>query len=158
MLFRSEIRDFLNEARVEELAESGLLADPAIKGLRFSALLKRPEVTTAELLETRQELAPIQAVLRDEDLMAGIEMDVKYAGYIHRENVRAEQLQRLESMRLPIDFDYHEITTISYEAREKLNRYRPQTLGQAQRIDGVRPVDCSALLIHLKKRPPVTPL
>ena len=147
----SEIKTFLAEAKVEELAESGLLADPNVKGLRFSALLKRPEVTLAELLETRKELEPIKGILSDEDLLAGIEMDVKYAGYIHRENVRAEQMKNLEGMKLPPDIDYHAITTISYEAREKLSRFRPQTLGQAGRIDGVRPVDCSALLIHLKK-------
>ena len=69
--------------------------------------------------------------------------------------VRAEQMKNLENMKLPLDLDYSAITTISYEAREKLTRFRPQTLGQAQRIDGVRPVDCSALLIHLKKNTPI---
>ena len=153
----NEIKTFLAEAKVEELAESGILADPGIKGLRFSALLKRPEVTLAELLETRRELEPIKGVLSDEDLLAGIEMDVKYEGYIRRENVRAEQMKNLEGMKLAADIDYHTITTISHEAREKLSRFRPQTLGQAGRIDGVRPVDCSALLIYLKKRPPLSP-
>ncbi len=87
----------------------------------------------------------------DEELLAGVEMDIKYAGYIARERVRAEQLRALENLHLPRDLDYAAIASISYEGREKLARFRPQTLGQAGRIDGVSPADCSALLIHLKK-------
>lgn len=147
----ADVEGFLAEARLEELSDSGILADPALKGQRFAALLKRPEVSLAELLATKPELAAIQRIAEDEDLLAAVEMDVKYEGYVKREMMRAEQLQALEGMRLPLDLDYGGIASISYEGREKLTRFRPQTLGQAGRIDGVSPSDCSALLIYLKK-------
>jgi len=147
----ADVEGFLAEARLEELSDSGILADPALKGQRFAALLKRPEISLAELLATKPELAAIQRIAEDEDLLAAVEMDVKYAGYVKRENVLAGQLQALENLRLPADLDYNGMASISYEGREKLTRFRPQTLGQAGRIDGVSPADCSALLIHLKK-------
>ncbi|MBU0508826.1 tRNA uridine-5-carboxymethylaminomethyl(34) synthesis enzyme MnmG [bacterium] len=146
-----DIEGYLAEARLEELAESGVLADLGLKGMRFAAILKRPELTLTKLVEACPELAVLRDIIYDEDLLASAEMDVKYAGYIKREHVRAAQLQALESLRLPTDLDYTGIHSISFEGREKLNRFRPQTLGQAGRIDGVSPADCSALLIHMKK-------
>jgi tRNA uridine 5-carboxymethylaminomethyl modification enzyme len=147
----ADIEGFLNETRLQELSDSGILADPSLKGMRFAALLKRPEVNLAELLDTRPELAPIMRIREDDELLAAIEMDIKYEGYIKRENVRADQMKAMEGLHLPLDLDYKEIASISYEGREKLARFRPQTLGQAGRIDGVSPADCSALLIYLKK-------
>lgn len=146
-----DIEGYLAEARLEELADSGVLAEPGLKGMRFAALLKRPEVSLTELVATRPELSALQAMIQDEDLVAAVEMDVKYAGYIQREKQRAEQLKSLENLRLPQDLNYKDIHSISYEGREKLAKLRPQTLGQAGRIDGVSPADCSALLIHMKK-------
>ncbi len=136
-----EVEEFMAEAKLVELSDSGLLSDPALKGMRFAAILRRPEVTLIELL-SHPELEPIRRIEEDEDLLAGVEMDVKYEGYIKREELRARQMKSLEAMRLPVDLDYRSITTLSHEAREKLSRFRPQTLGQAGRIDGVRPVDC----------------
>ncbi len=146
-----DIEGYLAEARLEELADSGVLAEPGLKGMRFAALLKRPEVSLTELVATRPELSALQAMVQDEDLVAAVEMDVKYAGYIQREKQRAEQLKSLENLRLPQDLNYKDIHSISYEGREKLAKLRPQTLGQAGRIDGVSPADCSALLIYMKK-------
>lgn len=83
--------------------------------------------------------------------MAAVEMDIKYEGYIKRERLRAEQLRALEDLQLPQNLDYGKIASISFEGREKLARFQPQTVGQAGRIDGVSPADCSALLIYLKK-------
>jgi tRNA uridine 5-carboxymethylaminomethyl modification enzyme len=148
----SEVEDYLAEAKLEELSDSGLLSDPSLKGVRFAAILKRPEASLVELLEKSPELSPIRRLVEDEELMAAVEMDIKYAGYIRRETMRSEQLQALEAMLIPTDLDYQGIDSISYEAREKLTRFRPRTLGQAGRISGVRPTDCSALLIYLKKR------
>jgi tRNA uridine 5-carboxymethylaminomethyl modification enzyme len=147
----ADIEAFLGETRLEELAESGILSDPGLKGVRFAVLLKRPEISLTDLVETQPELAPIRRIAEDEDLVAAVEMDVKYEGYIKRERVRAEQLQALENLKLPGDIDYRQIASISFEGREKLGKLRPLTIGQAGRIDGVSPADCSALLIHLKK-------
>jgi len=146
-----DIEGYLSEARLEELSDSGVLAEPGLKGMRFAAILKRPEVRLSELVESRPELSPLREIVYDDDLLASVEMDIKYAGYIERERARAERVQALEELKLPVDLDYKTVHSISFEGREKLNRYRPQTLGQAGRIDGVSPSDCSALLIHLKK-------
>ncbi|MBI5059921.1 tRNA uridine-5-carboxymethylaminomethyl(34) synthesis enzyme MnmG [candidate division KSB1 bacterium] len=146
----SEVTDYLAATKLQELAESGLLSDPSLKGSRFAAILKRPEASLSELLR-HPDLAGIAHAATDEDLVAGVEMDIKYDGYIKRDLARADQMRSLESHQIPVSIDYKSIHSISFEAREKLSRFRPLTLGQASRIDGVRPVDCTALMIHLKK-------
>jgi tRNA uridine 5-carboxymethylaminomethyl modification enzyme len=77
------------------------------------------------------------------------EILIKYDGYINKEYDLAEKLNRLDYVKLPVDFDYHTLTSLSFEAREKLNRYRPETLGQASRISGISPADISVLAIFL---------
>jgi tRNA uridine 5-carboxymethylaminomethyl modification enzyme len=146
-----EIENLLRSTKLEFLAQEGLFADATLKGSRFHNILKRPLITLSEMLRTCPELAPISWLTEDEELTASVEMDVKYEGYIKRELHRSEQLQSLEAMQIPVDLDYSVIDSISYEAREKLNRFKPRTLGQASRISGVRPTDCSALLIFLRK-------
>lgn len=81
-----------------------------------------------------------------------IETDVKYAGYIERQKSQVAQTEKLDNVRLPADFSYVELTHLSREAREKLDRVRPQTLGQASRIGGVSPADISVLLVWLESR------
>ncbi len=77
------------------------------------------------------------------------EINMKYEGYIQKEREMVEKMNRLESMRLLEDFDYRAISSLSAEARDKLSRHRPRTIGQASRISGVSPADVSVLLIHL---------
>lgn len=77
------------------------------------------------------------------------EIQIKYDGYIKKEYELAEKLNRLEYVKLPKDFDFHTLTSLSFEAREKLNRYKPETLGQASRISGISPADVSILAIFL---------
>ena len=147
----TEISTLLHEARLEELAESGLLSDPKLKGSRFAAILKRPEAKLDDIIRDSSQLSTLRNNGIDDDLIACIEMDVKYKGYVDRERLRAEQMKRLEDTNIPSDLEYMEIPSMSYESRECLTRFRPQTLGQAGRIAGVSPADQSALLIHLKK-------
>ncbi len=79
-----------------------------------------------------------------------VETDIKYAGYIERQKAQVEQAEKFDNVRLPQDINYTELLHLSKETREKLNRIRPETLGQAARIGGVRPADVSVLLVHLE--------
>ncbi len=146
----NEITSLLYETRLDELAESGLLSDPKLKGSRFAAILKRPEADLSQMIQDSAQLSA-RITDPDDDLLAGVEMDVKYEGYIQRERHRAEQVRRWEEVRLPDTLDYWQVHSMSHEAREKITFFRPLTLGQAGRISGVRPSDTSALLIHLKR-------
>jgi tRNA uridine 5-carboxymethylaminomethyl modification enzyme len=78
-----------------------------------------------------------------------VEIDIKYSGYIQKDRHLAEKMHRLEDVPLPPSLDYFRLESLSYEAREKLSKYRPTTLRQAARISGISPADISALLIYL---------
>jgi tRNA uridine 5-carboxymethylaminomethyl modification enzyme len=77
------------------------------------------------------------------------ETEIKYAGYLSRQQTEAERLSRLENMRLPLDMDYASVHGLSAEVREKLSATRPRSIGQASRISGVTPVAVSILMTHL---------
>ncbi len=81
-----------------------------------------------------------------------VEIQVKYAGYIERQRRDIERQRRHEELPLPADLDYAEVQGLSREVREKLNRHRPRTLGQAGRLPGLTPAAVSLLLVHLKRR------
>ena len=78
-------------------------------------------------------------------------MAVKYAGYIQKQLAQVERFRALEHRLLPPDYDFTQIKALSAEAAQKLNRYRPQSIGQASRISGVSPADINVLLVWLKK-------
>ena len=80
-----------------------------------------------------------------------VEIRIKYAGYIEREAARAEKAGKLDHVPIPRDTDYHDLTAMRYESREKLAKIRPETLGQASRISGVNPADIAILQVWLKK-------
>ena len=81
-----------------------------------------------------------------------VEIAIKYAGYIDKQNDEVERAHELENLALPADLDYGRVTALSFEVRQKLNQHRPATLGQASRISGITPAAISLLLVHLKKR------
>ena len=83
----------------------------------------------------------------DEEIVEEAEIQIKYRGYIERERFIAEKMRRLENIRLRPDFDYNALTSLTIEARQKLSRIKPQTIGQASRIPGVSPADINVLLI-----------
>ena len=80
-----------------------------------------------------------------------IEISAKYSGYIDRQKDEVERATRYENLKLPADLDYLQVTALSIEVRQKLNKHRPETLGLASRISGVTPAAISLLLVHLKK-------
>lgn len=118
--------------------------------LKLSYVLLRPQINLSELIETLPQLEAYRTQDRfEKECLEEAEIEIKYDSYIQKENELAEKLNRLENVKLPKDFDYHSIQSLSYECREKLNRYKPQTLGQASRISGISPADINVLAIFL---------
>ena len=111
-------------------------------------LLKRPELKYADIAAL--VASPENEVC--EQVSEQIEIGVKYAGYIDRQQEEIDRLRRYENTRLPLDFDYSIIEGLSNEVKQKLGNTRPQTLAQASRIPGVTPAAVSLLLVYLKKR------
>jgi tRNA uridine 5-carboxymethylaminomethyl modification enzyme len=119
-------------------------------------LLRRPQVTYADLMSldggrfASAEIASLDEVSR-ETVVEQIDIAAKYAGYIDRQNDEVERAAHYENMALPEDLDYLAIAALSIEVRQKLNKHRPETLGQASRISGVTPAAISLLLVHLRR-------
>ena len=79
------------------------------------------------------------------------QISIKYAGYIDKQNRDVERAASYEALRLPNELDYSQVKALSFEARQKLKKHRPETLGQASRLSGITPAAISLLLVHLKK-------
>ena len=123
-------------------------------GVKLIDLLARPNVGFASIAvhlpELAERLGMVEAGRRDE-IIESAEILIKYAGYIERERQQADKLRRLEYVPLPADFDYNVVSALSTEARQKLSRIAPATVGQASRIPGVSPADINILLILLNR-------
>ena len=116
-------------------------------------LLRRPNVGYAQLMSmTTIDGRRFEDVSVAIDIAAQVEIQVKYAGYIDRQAKEVERHEHYEHLKLPAEIDYLAVQALSFEVRQKLNQFRPETLGQASRIAGVTPAAISLLLIHLKKR------
>ncbi len=123
---------------------------PIKQGERISKLALRPEVNLENLLKISEMEGLIEDAEGLEAIVEMVEIDLKYQGYIERENELIDKMERLEGLRIPLEFDYQGTTNITIEAREKLSKIRPENLGQASRISGVSPADVSVLMILLK--------
>ncbi len=111
-------------------------------------LLKRPEIGIEQLKNIDESL---QLMLSDynEDVLEEVEILIKYETYLHKEQQQAEKQESLENFRIPKTFDYHQIKALSAEAKEKLSKIQPATIGQAARISGVSPADISVVMVYL---------
>jgi tRNA uridine 5-carboxymethylaminomethyl modification enzyme len=109
----------------------------------YAEILRRPEVTYTSL--------PISNSQLPEDVQQQVEIQIKYDGYIARDLEQIQRFKKLEDKRLPDWIDYHKIAALRIESRQKLTRYRPDSIGQASRISGVTPADIAILLVWLKK-------
>lgn len=118
----------------------------------ISKLAKRPELNLSDLLELvdRDKHPLVDVLLSNKEAVEQIEIELKYEGYIKRQEELIAKMERLESINIPLNFEYLKINTISMEGREKLNKVKPRSLGQAARISGVSPSDISILLVYLK--------
>ena len=120
---------------------------PIITGIKMSDLLKRPQITYDDLKEFDKSRPAI-----DESIFEKVQVEIKYEGYIARQNNQIKELRRLEEKVLPSDINYKEIKGLRLEATEKLGKIRPENIGQASRISGVSPADISVLIIWLASK------
>jgi tRNA uridine 5-carboxymethylaminomethyl modification enzyme len=151
-------KEELIEAETERLKNVKVGANKAVQefleskgstGLKTAAslaeLISRPELSyemIAELDSERPELS--------EDVIEQININIKYDGYIKRQLKQVEQYKKIEKKKIPVDIDYDNIKNLRLEARQKLSRFKPVSVGQASRISGVSPADISVLLVYLE--------
>jgi tRNA uridine 5-carboxymethylaminomethyl modification enzyme len=150
----AEIKNFLNENYVYPEQINGLLEQKEStkidQKMKMSYLLLRPQINLSEMIEALPSLDQYKNQDRFiRECLEEAEIQIKYDSYIQKEDELADKLRRLENVKLPKDFDFHSIQSLSYESREKLNRYQPETLGQASRISGISPADINVLAIFL---------
>ena len=124
------------------------LAAPINRDLSLLELVRRPELSVADVLP----LCPDLPHLVEEQVLEQVDIQVKYQGYIDRQQIDIDRQQRYDHWRLPEQMDYSNVSGLSNEVREKLRLQRPETVGQASRIPGMTPAAVSLLLVHLKKK------
>jgi tRNA uridine 5-carboxymethylaminomethyl modification enzyme len=115
-------------------------------GVKLIELLKRPQIDYEDMKEIDNEYPDLPRSVREQ-----VSVSVKYEGYINRQLIQVEQFKKLENRRLPENIDYESIHGLRIEARQKLTKLRPESIGQASRITGVSPADISVLLIYLEQ-------
>jgi tRNA uridine 5-carboxymethylaminomethyl modification enzyme len=144
-------RNRLEQTTVRPQTNAGEMANrflqrPLAQPQSLADLLRRPEIAYQHLVEIGGEQAEDPAVAEQ------VEIQVKYEGYISRQQDEIERLRRHENMPLPVDLDYDSVGGLSNEVKQKLKSVRPETIAQASRVQGITPAAVSQLLIHLKKR------
>ena len=132
-----KVNEFLKKQGTSELTT----------GSKLSELLKRAEITYASLEAIDENRPKLREQVREE-----VEIQVKYDGYIKMQEAQVEKFKKMEKKLLPEDMDYENIKGISLEARQKLNKHKPHSIGQASRISGVSPADISVLLVYLQTK------
>jgi tRNA uridine 5-carboxymethylaminomethyl modification enzyme len=151
MKSEDDLRSFVDSTNVSPeqaqpfltLAASSALSQPT----RMSDLVRRPGINLSDLLG-----AVDQQQSRARDVVLSTEMEIKYAGYFQRERAQADRLRQMGDFALAPDLPYDEMTSLSFEARQKLSSIQPRTLGQASSIPGVSPSDLQNLVIEVERR------
>ena len=143
-------KERLHETRIKEKDPVGIAianqTQQKIKGsITLAELLRRPGFHYVDL--QKHDLDNPNLTVAETE---GAEIDIKYSGYIKRQQTQIDQMSRHTQRRLPQDLDYFTVETLRMEAREKLNQVKPLTIGQASRIGGVNPADVNALLVYLE--------
>jgi len=145
----SELKEYLKEAKVDK--DSGV--NEYLRDLGFSSenmsynayeLLRRPGVELSKLLD-------FMKVDYELDIAKQVEIEVKYEGYILKAKREAERMLKMDNIKLPLDIDYLHVDNLALEARQKLDKIRPHSLGQASRISGINPSDIQVLAIYIKQ-------
>lgn len=146
------LREFKLHAKVVNPYLEKLNTDPIESTETIAKLCKRPELKLQEILELVEEEKRngIGELLNNPAALEQVEIELKYEGYIKRQQELVEKLERYEEMQIPLNFNYLQIKSLSSEGREKLSRVKPRSIGQASRISGVTPSDISILLVYLR--------
>ena len=151
----NELVDFLKTTNISPERINGLLESKGTPGIsnkaRLAQILTRPQINLADMIGVIDSLRDnydlnVESV---RNIVEEAEIIVKYEGYIDKEREVADKLNRLENVKLSPDFDYYALNSLTMEAREKLTKHKPQTLGQASRISGISPADISVIAIFL---------
>jgi len=137
-----DINEFLRENNSSELSQGEFIAN----------LVRRNEIKLTQLIDKTilKENNLVQEILLNQDALEQVEIELKYKGYIERQIEQVSNFNKNEEIKIPDDFKYEKLRSLSAEAREKLTSIRPHNLGQAMRISGVRPSDISALLVYMR--------
>lgn len=151
----NELVDFLKTTNISPERINGLLESKGTPGIsnkaRLAQILTRPQINLSDMIGIIDSLRgnydlSVESV---RNIVEEAEIIVKYEGYIDKEREVADKLNRLENVKLSPDFDYYALNSLTMEAREKLTKHKPQTLGQASRISGISPADISVIAIFL---------
>ena len=147
----SELEEFLRETSLKPGIINPILeaneSSPVDQAYRAAQILTRPNLSLEKL--TAIDFIKEKVEQYNEEQKEQAEINIKYKGYIEKERDNVAKLQRLETIRIPADFDYSKISSLSAEAKQKLNKIQPKTIAQAGRISGVSPADINVLLIYL---------
>ena len=150
-----ELVDFLKTTNISPDRINGLLESKGTPGIankmRLSQILTRPQINLVDMIGVIDSLKENYDLSTESirNIVEEAEIIVKYEGYIDKEREVADKLNRLENVKLSPDFDYYALNSLTMEAREKLTKHKPQTLGQASRISGISPADISVIAIFL---------
>ena len=145
--------DFFKETSITPQETNPILEEkessPMTQSDKMFKVFSRPQIDLNDMLKFEKVQNYIQENNLDKEIIEQAEIQVKYSGYIEKERNNAEKLIRLEDIKIPTNFDYHKIKSMSIEAKQKLSAIRPVTISQASRISGVSPADISVLLIYM---------
>lgn len=142
-----EVKELLRKRKVSAETARRLEAPEKLIGKSFEQLLKNPDIKLLSFLEDAAELKDFPAVWLDQ-----VEIDIKYEGYLQRQDRQVKRFEKMEKVKIPAGFEYASIKEISNESREKLEQIQPLSVGQASRISGVRNSDIAVLMVVLAKR------
>jgi tRNA uridine 5-carboxymethylaminomethyl modification enzyme len=145
--------NFFKETSITQEEANPILVEkesaPMTQSDKMFKVFSRPQIELEDILKFDKVQNYIQENDLDKEIIEQAEIQVKYSGYIEKERNNAEKLIRLEDIKIPENFDYHKIKSMSIEAKQKLSAIRPVTISQASRISGVSPADISVLLIYM---------
>ena len=142
----------LNGKDINQFLE-GKSSSPIDSTETIANLCRRPELSLKDLLmlDGYSDTEAIKLLLEDEVALKQVEIDLKYEGYLKRQDEMIAKLERYEDSKIPLTLNYYDLKALSAESREKLQKFKPRSIGQASRIPGVTPSDISVLLVYLKR-------